>query len=102
MLRTVFIFSGLMVGLAACASFEEDVLRFEAMDCGQLYQETNRYQDRLNSAEFDSTLALIEEVFGGKEGRSDAEIDGIIADMEVDENKRYLMELARIKRAKGC
>ncbi len=88
--------------LSACASFEEDVLRFEAMDCAQLYQETNRYQDQLSSAEFDSTLALIEEVFGDKDARSDAEIDGIIADMEIDQNKRYLVELARLKRAKGC
>ena len=88
--------------LSACASFEEDILRFESMDCAQLYQETNRYQDQLSSAEFDSTLALIEEVFGDKDARSDAEIDGIIADMEIDQNKRYLVELARLKRAKGC
>ena len=88
--------------LSACASFEEDILRFESMDCAQLYRETNRYQDQLSSAELDSTLALIEEVFGDKDARSGAEIDGIIADMEIDQNKRYLVELARLKRAKGC
>ena len=91
-----------MLMLTACASFEDNVAGFEAMDCAQLYQETNRYQDKLSSAEIDSVASLIIEVFGDKEESRDAEIDGVLADMDIETNKRYLMELERIKRQKNC
>ncbi len=90
------------LSLTACSTLDEDVARYETMNCSQLSHEIGRYEEKLKSARVDSVVSGVIEVFGDKEESEDAEIDGILADMDIDEAEKYLAELQRIETQKGC
>ncbi len=88
--------------LGGCSTLEEDVARYETYNCYELAQEAGRYEYMLDNAKTDETVAVLEQIFGDKKEREEAETDEIIAEWDKDEAREYLRELERIRYQKGC
>ncbi|MCF6274227.1 MAG: hypothetical protein L3J05_00490 [Robiginitomaculum sp.] len=88
--------------LTACSTLEEDVARFETYNCYELGKEIGRYEYMLSNAKTDETVAVLEQIFGDKKEREEAETDEIIAEWDKGEARDYLRELERIRYQKGC
>ena len=88
--------------IAGCTTLEEDVAEYRTYSCTGIAQEIGRWEQKLDDAETDGDIAVLDQILGDKKEREDAETDELVADFDEADARDHLRELRRIQAEKGC
>ncbi len=92
-----------VLSLSACNTIDEDFERYETYSCYDIAREIGRWEARLEEAEIDGTIAVLDEVFGdSRRERDEAAVDGLFADIDAYTAEEYLNRLKHLEYRQQC
>ncbi|MGI9478948.1 MAG: hypothetical protein ACR2PI_19760 [Hyphomicrobiaceae bacterium] len=88
--------------LYGCASVEDRILEYQHLSCVELDQKIGKYRYIREEAQRDGLVSDIVGVVGNKKQRDEADVDGILADVDEHTANTDLAALRTVKREKHC